>query len=106
MNETERANTPAVHTTLLRIVGMSCGACVSRVTTALSRLTGVVHVEIDLPKNEAVVDYLPDRANETGLIAATSDMGYHASVLGSRGERGKLASQPAVADSSSGCCCR
>ena len=106
MNESERANTPLVHTIRLSIVGMSCGACVRHVTTALNGVTGVVHVDVDLPKNEAVVDHVLDRVNETGLLAAISDAGYQASVLGSSSEPGDLASQPAPARSSTSCCCR
>ena len=105
MNESKRANTPLVHKTRLSIVGMSCGACVRYVTTALNRVTGVVHVDIDLAKNEAVVNHLPDRVNETGLIGAISDAGYHASVLAPSSEQGDLVSQPALAHRSAGCCC-
>ncbi len=106
MNESKRANTPLVHTTRLSIVGMSCGACVRHVTTALGGLTGVLHVDIDLAKNEAVVEHLLDRVNETGLIAAISNAGYHARVVAASGEPGDLVSQPAPARHSTGCCCR
>jgi copper chaperone len=105
MNESKRATTPFVHTTRLSIVGMSCGACVRHVTTALNGLTGVVHVDVDLPKNEAVVDHLLDRVNEAGLIEAITDAGYHASVLASTSEAGDRASQPAPAPRATGCCC-
>lgn len=69
------------------------------------RSDGVVHVDIDLPKNEAVVDQLLDRVNETDLIAAISNAGYRASVVASSIEPGDLASQPAPARST-GCCGR
>ena len=105
MNESKRANTPLIQTTSLSIVGMSCGACVRHVTTALNGLTGVVHVDVDLPKNEAVVDHLLDRVNEAALIAAINNAGYHASVLVSNSEPGDLASQPVPAPRSTGCCC-
>jgi copper chaperone CopZ len=104
MNESKRANTPLVHTTRLSIVGMSCGACVRHLTTALNGVTGVVRVDVDLLKNEAVVDHLLGRVNETGLIAAISHAGYHASVASSS-EHGGLVSQPARAPRSTGCCC-
>ena len=105
MNESQRPNTPLVHTTRLRILGMSCGACVRHVTRALDGLTGVVHVDVDLPKNEAVVDYQWGRVNETSLIAAISDAGYQASVLASSVESGDFVSQPAPAGRSTSCCC-
>jgi copper chaperone CopZ len=106
MNESQRANPPLVHTTRLSIVGMSCGACVRLVITALIAVTGVVHVDVDLPKNEAVVDQLLDRVNETDLIAAINNAGYQTSVLGSSSEPGALGPQPAPARRSTGCCCR
>jgi len=105
MNESKRTETPLLHTTRLSIVGMSCGACVRHVTRALDGLTGVVHVDVDLPKNEAVVDYQWGRVNETSLIAAISDAGYQASVLASSVESGDLESQPAPAGRSTSCCC-
>jgi copper chaperone len=106
MNESQRANPPLVHTTRLSIVGMFCGACVRHVTTALNAVTGVVHVDVDLAKNEAVVDELLDRVNETELIAAISNAGYQASVLGSSSEPGDPTPQSEPARSSTGCCCR
>jgi copper chaperone CopZ len=106
LNESKRANTLLVHTTRLSIAGMSCGACVRHVTTALNGVTGVVHVDVDLPKNAAVVDHLLDRVNETGLIAAINHAGYQASVAPSRAEPADLPSQSASARRSTGCCCR
>jgi copper chaperone CopZ len=106
MNESKRANTPLVQTTRLSIVGMSCGACVRHVTTALNGVRGVVHVDVDLPKNQAMVDHLLDHVSETDLIAAISNAGYHARVVASTIEPGDLESEPAPARHSSGCCCR
>jgi copper chaperone CopZ len=106
MNESKRANTPLVHTTRLSIVGMSCGACVRHMTTVLNGVTGVVHVHVDLPKNEGVVDHLLDRVNETGLIAARNEAGYQASVVVSSAEPADHPSQSALARRSTGCCCR
>ena len=105
MNESKRANTPLVHTTRLSIVGMSCGACVRHVTAAMKEVTGVVHVDVDLSKNEAVVDHLLDRVNESGLIATVNNAGYQASVVGSSAEPADLLSRPAPARRSTSCCC-
>jgi copper chaperone len=105
MDESKRANTPPVHTTRLSIVGMSCGACVRHLTAALNEVTGVVHVDVDLSKNEAVVDNLVDRVNETDLIAAINNAGYQASAVASSAEPAGLPSQPAPARRSTSCCC-
>ena len=47
-------------TATLRIAGMSCGACVRHVTRAIEGMNGVVHVDVDLQTNQAVVEHLPD----------------------------------------------
>ncbi|HZS59307.1 MAG TPA: heavy-metal-associated domain-containing protein [Gemmatimonadaceae bacterium] len=105
MNESKRTNSPPVHTTRLSIVGMSCGACVRHVTKALNGVTGVVHIDVDLAKNEAVVVHLLGRVDEAGLIAAISETGYQAGVLASRVGHDELVSEPAPARRSTGCCC-
>jgi len=105
MNESKRANTALSQTTRLSIVGMSCGACVRHVTRALDGVTGVVQVDVDLAKNEAVVDHQVDLVNETSLVAAISNTGYHARVLAPSSEPGNLVSQPEPARRSTGCCC-
>ena len=67
-----------VQTTTLSIGGMSCGACVRHVTRALEGLTGVVHVDVDLPHEQARIEHLPDWVDEPGLVAAVKDAGYTA----------------------------
>jgi copper chaperone len=105
MNKPKLADTAQVHTTRLSIEGLSCGACVRPLTVALNEVTGVVHVDVDLSKNEAVVDHLLDRVNETDLIAAINNAGYQASAVASSAEPAGLPSQPAPARRSMSCCC-
>jgi copper chaperone CopZ len=73
-------------------------------TAALNEVTGVVHVDVDLSKNEAVVDHLLDRVNETDSIAAINHAGYQASAVASSAEPTDLPSQPARARRSTSCC--
>ena len=70
-----------VQTTTLRVGGMSCGACVRHVRRAIEGMNGVVHVDIEFQANQAVVEHLPDRVDETALIAAITDAGYSASAI-------------------------
>ena len=105
MNRSTLAGTAQVHTTTLSIGGMSCGACVRHLTSALEGLTGVVHVEVDLKRNQAIVEHLPDRADEKKLIAAIEVAGYTARVEATRDEELDVAESPA-AGRSTGCCCR
>ena len=59
-----------VQTIKLSIGGMTCGSCVRHVTKALYGVAGVVNVDVDLQKNEATVEHLPDSADQRRLVAA------------------------------------
>jgi len=105
MNRSTLAGTAEVHTTTLSIGGMSCGACVRHLTSALEGLTGVVRVEVDLKRNQATVQHVPDRADEKKLIATIELAGYTARVDATKdGECDVL--QPTAAGRSTGCCCK
>jgi copper chaperone CopZ len=73
-------------TTKLRIAGMACGSCVSHVTRALDGMTGVVHVEVDLAKGEAIVEHGQKWVGEASAIAALKDAGYRSQVTSGCGE--------------------
>lgn len=105
MNRSQLAGTAQVHTTTLSIGGMSCGACVRHLTSALEGVTGVVHVEVNLKRNQATVEHLPDQADEKTLIAAIEVAGYTGRVEAN--SDGKFdASESTAAGRSTGCCCR
>ncbi len=57
------------------IEGMSCEHCVKRVETALSELTSVENVKIDLELNTAVI-VLNSDINDQMLIETIDDAGY------------------------------
>ena len=95
-----------VQTVTLSIAGMSCEACARHIARALDGLTGVVHAEIDLARNEATVEHLPAFTDETAVIAAIRDAGYAARVTGTR-EDTRLAPASGASLASCGCgCCR
>ena len=60
--------------TTLRIDGMSCGHCVSRVQKALSRLEGVHVDQVDI--GSARVTYEPERVSLRHIQEAVEDAGY------------------------------
>jgi len=105
MNQPKLADTAQVQTTMLSIDGMSCGACVRHVTRALDGLTGVVHVHVDLQRNQASVEHLTDQADETSLIAAIEAAGYRARVEATSDGESDL-SESIAAGRSTSCCCR
>jgi copper chaperone len=77
---TNRMDDSEVHTTALRVDGMSCGACVRHVTKALEAMTGVVHVDVTLREAQAIVEHLPAFVDTHALIQAVRDAGYAAQV--------------------------
>lgn len=63
-------------TTNIAIQGMTCSACVSSVTTALSAVEGVQNVDVSLEQNQATVTYDDAKVNAENLQAAIEDAGY------------------------------
>ncbi len=105
MNRQQGAETRFIQTTKLSISGMSCGGCARHVTRALDGLTGVIHVEVHLQNEEAIVEYLPNSVDETRLVEAINDAGYQASVIATASEPSEVVPPPPSAVNSTGCCC-
>lgn len=93
-----------IRTTTLAVGGMSCGACVRHVSRALDGLSGVVHAEVDLARNEATVEHLPSLTDAAALVAAVGDAGYPARVTGTREAGQSSASTAPVATCGCGSC--
>src|SRR5215207_3551266 len=94
-----------VPTIKLSIGGMTCGSCVRHVTTALNGVTGVVHVDVDLHKNEAAVQHLLDSVNQRRLVASVQDAGYQASVTEWGPDVAEAVARSAAGGGTTGCCC-
>jgi copper ion binding protein len=58
---------------VLEVSGMTCGHCVSAITSAVSALPGVTGVDVDLEAGAVRVEGTPDAASVT---AAIEDAGY------------------------------
>jgi copper ion binding protein len=58
---------------VLKVHGMSCGHCVSAITSAVSPLSGVTGVDVDLAAGSVRVEGTPDAA---AVAAAIEDAGY------------------------------
>ncbi|MEE8319268.1 MAG: heavy metal-associated domain-containing protein [bacterium] len=64
----------------LKIEGMHCGMCVSRIEKALKELDGVSEATVSLEENRADVRYDSGSVKTGELIAAVEEAGYSASV--------------------------
>ncbi|MFC7677096.1 cation transporter [Mycolicibacterium sp. GCM10028919] len=58
---------------VLEVSGMTCGHCVSAITSAVSALPGVTGVDVDLEAGSVRVEGTPDAA---AVTAAIEDAGY------------------------------
>jgi len=79
----DRLGYPARRATVtLNVAAMSCASCVGRVDKALEALPGVVDVNVNLAAETATVTYLEGAVTPADLIAASTDIGYPATVAG------------------------
>ncbi|MDR2359705.1 MAG: copper chaperone CopZ [Oscillospiraceae bacterium] len=69
-----------MQTTLIKVDGMSCKHCVKAVTNAVSALSGVKAVEVDLDAGTASVEYDASAVTLDKIKAAITDEGYEAAA--------------------------
>lgn len=82
--------------TVLTVEGMPCGSCVNTVTRALSRVPGVMHVDVDRGSGTAVVD---GDARPGALVSAIEKAGYIAGLARDAGAEWRRGGKQG------GCCC-
>ncbi|MBW8723021.1 MAG: copper ion binding protein, partial [Polaromonas sp.] len=85
----------AEQTVRLRIVGMTCASCVSRVEKALRQVPGVLSASVNLATETAEVSVAGSTAMLPSLIAAVAKAGYEAREIPAAGE--SLVNKPAAA---------
>lgn len=76
----------------LKISGMTCAACSSRVERTLGGLEGVLRANVNFAMEKATVEYDPSRVSLSGLKKAVEDAGYKADAGDTRfdGDKEKL----------------
>ena len=72
----------APKTVTLAVPGMTCATCPITVKKALTKVTGVTKVDVDLDKLQAVVTFDDAKTTVTALAKATTDAGYPSTVKG------------------------
>ena len=65
-----------MQTELLKVSGMTCGGCTSRVSTALKAVSGVNDVQVSLSAGEATVQYDEQLTSPDQLKSAVKSAGY------------------------------
>ncbi len=66
----------ATESMALNIGGMTCAACVNHVQKALSKVSGVLEVNVNLATEKATVTYVPGTADLRDFKSAVSEAGY------------------------------
>jgi copper chaperone len=66
----------------LRVTGMTCGHCQTKVERALQQARGVYSAIVELDTGEADVDFDDDSTTTEQLVAAVTQAGYGAKVAG------------------------
>lgn len=78
------------------ITGMTCSACSSRVEKAVKKVNGVDDVNVNLLTNSMAVEYTQDITDNTKIIQAVVDAGYHASLFVRQSVSSETKSEKAV----------
>ena len=65
-----------VETASICVEGMRCGACCTKVETALANQNGVKTVSVNLETKFATVEFYPAKVAKFELIQAVSDAGF------------------------------
>ncbi len=72
----------APKTVTLAVPGMTCATCPITVKKALTKVTGVTKVDVDLDNLQAVVTFDDAKTTVAALTKATTDAGYPSTVKG------------------------
>lgn len=73
-----------MQTELLKVTGMTCGGCTSKVTHALKTMPGVNDVKVSLSAGEAKVQYDERLTSPDQLKSAVEGAGYDVGVTAKR----------------------
>ena len=77
-----------MQTELLKVMGMTCGGCTTKITKALKALPGVGEVEVSLADGEATVHFDERAASTDQLKMAIKSAGYGVGGIPGQAKRG------------------
>jgi copper chaperone CopZ len=67
--------------TRIKVDGMSCGGCSSKVGRLLTELPGVIQAEVDLASGLAQVEFDDGKLGQDALLKVIRDAGFEARVV-------------------------
>ena len=72
----------AMQNVTLSVPGMNCATCPITVKKALTKVSGVSKIDVNLDRREARVTFDDAKSNVDALTRATKDAGYPSTVVG------------------------
>ncbi|MBD3168430.1 MAG: copper ion binding protein [candidate division Zixibacteria bacterium] len=66
----------------MKVDGMTCNGCVSKIKTSLDKLEGVTSCEVSLEHSMATVTFDKEKISDAMLVKAIKDAGYEAKLGG------------------------
>lgn len=78
-----------MQTELMKVTGMTCGGCTSKVEHALKTVPGVNNVKVSLSAGEAAVQYDERLTSPDRLKSAVEGAGYDVGVTAAKGHKAK-----------------
>ena len=72
----------ATQTVTLSVPGMNCATCPITVKKALTKVSGVSKIDVNLDRREARVTFDDAKANVEALTRATKDAGFPSTLAG------------------------
>lgn len=91
-------------TIVLKVQGMTCGACEKHVGEALTAVAGVSGVVVNRGAGTATVNWATRVPDVDALLDAVSVAGYDASLVRLSDERGRAVAAPAACGCGPACC--
>ena len=77
-----------MQTELLKVTGMTCGGCTTKITKALKAIPGVGDVEVSLADGEATVHFDERAVSTDQLKVAIKSAGYGVDGIPGQAKRG------------------
>lgn len=71
-----------MQTETLKVTGMSCGGCVSKIESALAAVSGVSSAKVSLANHEATVQFSEGQTSHQQLQSAIEKAGYGVEKVG------------------------
>ncbi|NXL63565.1 ATP7B ATPase, partial [Chordeiles acutipennis] len=82
--ETMPSSSSQEHTVAVNVVGMTCQSCVQSIEGQISKVKGILSIEVSLEQNNAVIKYLQSEISPEQICQEIQDMGFDANIAEER----------------------